>query len=153
VISKGSLDKVKLEVSINSVRVSLAVQMKDDVEKMIGRKFMAFMMRRADSFKVLRKVPVEVTNQAMNVTVGHVSSRNNTGCGPFLHVAAYFIAPPQINAHRSRACVFATALTHYQALEDASPPAPPSIASELTSYAGGRGTISVCSSQTFTWRS
>ena len=57
-------DQVKLEVSINSVRVSLAIQMKDDVEKMIGRKYMAFMMRRAETFQVLRKVPVEVSSYA-----------------------------------------------------------------------------------------
>merc|ERR1712166_376086 len=68
VISKGSLDRVKLEVSINSVRVSLAIQMKDDVEKMIGRKYMAFMMRRAETFQVLRKVPVEGYDISLPIT-------------------------------------------------------------------------------------
>merc|ERR1712086_810959 len=72
VISKGSLDRVKLEVSINSVRVSLAIQMKDDVEKMIGRKNMAFMMRRAETFQVLRKVPVEGYDISLLITNFHM---------------------------------------------------------------------------------
>merc|ERR1712166_405967 len=60
VIHKGSSDKIQIEVSVNAVRISIAIAQKDDLEKMIARKFMQFMMRRAETFQVLRKVAVEV---------------------------------------------------------------------------------------------
>merc|ERR1712046_91093 len=72
VIHKGSQDKILLEVSINSVRVSLAIKQQDDLERMIARKFMQFMMRRADSFQVLRKVPVEGYDISLLITNFHL---------------------------------------------------------------------------------
>merc|ERR1712196_517664 len=58
--------------SVNAVRVSIAVQQKDDVEKMIARKFMQFMMRRAEAFQVLRKVPMPGYDISLLITNFHL---------------------------------------------------------------------------------
>merc|ERR1712046_375661 len=55
-ICKTERDKVLIEVSVNSVRVSISFKQADEVEQMIARKFTRFMMRRAEDFSVLRKV-------------------------------------------------------------------------------------------------
>eukprot|EP00658_Telonema_sp_P-2_P033149 TRINITY_DN24397_c0_g1_i1.p1 TRINITY_DN24397_c0_g1~~TRINITY_DN24397_c0_g1_i1.p1 ORF type:complete len:186 (+),score=60.07 TRINITY_DN24397_c0_g1_i1:238-795(+) len=72
VIHKGGADKIQIEVAVNSVRVSIAVKQQDDIEKMIGRKFMQFMMRRAESFHVLRKVPVQGYDISLLITNFHM---------------------------------------------------------------------------------
>lgn len=89
VISRNDKEKVLIEGSINSVRVSIAVkqvikinydcvwiclnfshtgtQVKkyvslqaDEIEKILCHKFMRFMMMRAENFFILRRKPVEV---------------------------------------------------------------------------------------------
>ena len=89
VISRNDKEKVLIEGSINSVRVSIAVkqvikvnydcvwiclhfshtatQIKvyvslqaDEIEKILCHKFMRFMMMRAENFFILRRKPVEV---------------------------------------------------------------------------------------------
>lgn len=88
VISRNEKEKVLIEGSINSVRVSIAVkQVKscpeeeegfnlvyrldlircllfpqaDEIEKILCHKFMRFMMMRAENFFILRRKPVEVS--------------------------------------------------------------------------------------------
>ena len=61
VVSRSEKERVLIEPSINSVRISIAVKQADDSEKMLCHKFMRFMMRRADAFVVLRRKPVAVS--------------------------------------------------------------------------------------------
>lgn len=90
VISRNEKEKVLIEGSINSVRVSIAVkQVKscpvleeglnllivsrldlircfsfpqaDEIEKILCHKFMRFMMMRAENFFILRRKPVEAS--------------------------------------------------------------------------------------------
>jgi len=58
IISRNEKEKVLIEGSINSVRVSIAVKQMDEIEKILCHKFMRFMMMRAESFIVLRRKPV-----------------------------------------------------------------------------------------------
>lgn len=60
VISRNEKEKVLIEGSINSLRISIAVKQADEIEKILCHKFMRFMMMRAESFIVLRRKPVEV---------------------------------------------------------------------------------------------
>ncbi|KAG7258015.1 hypothetical protein CRUP_001905 [Coryphaenoides rupestris] len=58
VISRNEKEKVLIEGSINSVRVSIAVKQADEIEKILCHKFMRFMMMRAENFFILRRKPV-----------------------------------------------------------------------------------------------
>lgn len=84
IISRNEKEKVLIEGSINSVRVSIAVKQvrgvwagdwqlslwrsltsllslqADEIEKILCHKFMRFMMMRAENFFILRRKPVEV---------------------------------------------------------------------------------------------
>ncbi|XP_014306837.1 actin-related protein 2/3 complex subunit 4 isoform X2 [Myotis lucifugus] len=59
-ISRNEKEKVLIEGSINSVRVSIAVKQADEIEKILCHKFMRFMMMRAENFFILRRKPVEI---------------------------------------------------------------------------------------------
>jgi hypothetical protein len=62
IISRNEKEKVLIEASINSVRVSIAIKQADEIEKILCHKFMRFMMMRAENFVVLRRKPIEVIN-------------------------------------------------------------------------------------------
>jgi len=58
-IARNEKEKVLIEGSINSVRISIAVKQADEIEKILCHKFMRFMMLRAENFLVLRRKPIE----------------------------------------------------------------------------------------------
>lgn len=57
VISRNSQEKVKIEGSINSVRVSIGIKKADELEFQIANRFSRFLMQRAEEFLILRRVP------------------------------------------------------------------------------------------------
>lgn len=61
-ISRNNKEKILIESSINSMRISIAVKQADDLEKILCHKFTRFMMMRAENFMILRRKPVEVGN-------------------------------------------------------------------------------------------
>lgn len=96
VISRNDKEKVFIEGSINSVRVSIAVKQvlkkistieyvffqdlqeqylktlvlwsqADEIEKILCHKFMRFMMMRAENFFILRRKPVEVGDKSVQL--------------------------------------------------------------------------------------
>ncbi|OWF54592.1 Actin-related protein 2 3 complex subunit 4 [Mizuhopecten yessoensis] len=71
VISRNDKEKVLIEGSINSVRISIAVKQADDIEKILCHKFMRFMMMRAENFVILRRKPVEGYDISFLVTNFH----------------------------------------------------------------------------------
>ena len=67
VISRNEKERVLIEASINSIRVSISIKQADEIEKILCHKFMRFMMMRAESFVVLRRKPIEVcVNNCIN---------------------------------------------------------------------------------------
>ncbi|KAH7948301.1 hypothetical protein HPB52_020354 [Rhipicephalus sanguineus] len=50
VISRNEKEKVLIEGSINSLRISIAIKQADDIEHILCHKFMRFMMMRAENF-------------------------------------------------------------------------------------------------------
>jgi len=57
VIARNEKEKVLIESSINSIRVSIAVKQADEIEQILCQKFMRFMMMRAENFFILRRKP------------------------------------------------------------------------------------------------
>lgn len=71
VISRNEKEKVLIESSINSIRISIAVKQADEIEKILCHKFMRFMMMRAENFVILRRKPVEGYDISFLITNVH----------------------------------------------------------------------------------
>lgn len=63
-ISRNENERVYIEPSINSIRVSIKIKQADEIERILCHKFTRFMMQRAESFIVLRRKPVPVSSEA-----------------------------------------------------------------------------------------
>lgn len=59
-INRNADEGVLIEGSINSVRISIKVKQKDEIERILAYKFSQFLMRRAEQFIVMRRVAIKV---------------------------------------------------------------------------------------------
>ncbi|KAL9647694.1 hypothetical protein ABK040_015183 [Willaertia magna] len=71
IISKDKFDRCLIEGSINSVRISVSFKKNDNVEEILSKRFMHFLMQRAEQFIVLRRKPVEGYDISFLVTNFH----------------------------------------------------------------------------------
>lgn len=62
IVSRNPNEKVLIEASINSVRISIKIKQSDELEKILCKKFMRFLTQRAENFVILRRKPVQVNN-------------------------------------------------------------------------------------------
>lgn len=60
-ISRNENERVFIEPSINSIRLSIKIKQADEIERILCHKFTRFMMGRAESFVVLRRKPIAVS--------------------------------------------------------------------------------------------
>ncbi|CDK29107.1 unnamed protein product [Kuraishia capsulata CBS 1993] len=58
-ISRNENERVLIEPSINSVRVSIKIKQSDEIETILVDKFVGFLTKRAENFLILRRVPIE----------------------------------------------------------------------------------------------
>lgn len=71
VISRNENERVLIEASINSVRVSVAVKQADELEALLCKKFMRFLAQRAENFVIMRRKPIEGYDISFLVTNFH----------------------------------------------------------------------------------
>ena len=71
IISRNEKEKVLIEPSINSVRISIAIKQADEIEQLLSHKFTSFMMRRAENFVILRRKRIEDYDISFLVTNIH----------------------------------------------------------------------------------
>ena len=76
VISRNEKEKVLIESSINSVRISICIKQADDIERILCHKFTRFMAMRADNFVILRRKPV-TTYDTQKKAISNNSDINN----------------------------------------------------------------------------
>ncbi|KAG6842164.1 Actin- protein 2/3 complex subunit 4 [Blastosporella zonata] len=57
-ISRNENERVLIEPSVNSIRLSIRIKQSDEIERILCHKFTRFMMQRAENFIVLRRKPV-----------------------------------------------------------------------------------------------
>ncbi|OLY81925.1 Actin-related protein 2/3 complex subunit 4 [Smittium mucronatum] len=57
-VSRTENERVLIETSINSARISIMIKQADDIERILCHKLARFLMMRADNFVILRRVPV-----------------------------------------------------------------------------------------------
>lgn len=71
IISRNEKERVLIETSVNSVRVSISIKQADEIEKILCHKFTRFMMMRAESFIILRRKPIEGYDISFLITNFH----------------------------------------------------------------------------------
>ncbi|BFZ08573.1 hypothetical protein BsWGS_11612 [Bradybaena similaris] len=71
VISRNEREKVLIESSINSLRISIAIKQADEIEKILCHKFTRFMMMRAENFTILRRKQIEGYDISFLITNFH----------------------------------------------------------------------------------
>ena len=59
-IARNENERVLIEPSINSVRISLKIKQADEIEHILVHKFTRFLEQRAESFFILRRKPIKV---------------------------------------------------------------------------------------------
>lgn len=65
VISRNENERVLIEASVNSVRLSIRIKQADEIERILANKFTRFLMQRAEAFVILRRKPVKVSGHTM----------------------------------------------------------------------------------------
>ncbi|KAJ3439422.1 arp2/3 complex 20 kd subunit [Anaeramoeba flamelloides] len=71
VISRTENERVCIESSINSTRISISLKNSDDLETILTKKFMRFMTIRAEKFFILRRKAVEGYDISLLITNTH----------------------------------------------------------------------------------
>lgn len=66
-IARNENERVLIEPSINSVRISLKIKQADEIEHILVHKFTRFLEQRAESFFILRRKPIKVRVFATSV--------------------------------------------------------------------------------------
>jgi actin related protein 2/3 complex, subunit 4 len=59
-IARNENERVLIEPSINSIRVSIKIKQADDIERILAHKLTRFFTGRAENFIILRRKPVPV---------------------------------------------------------------------------------------------
>ncbi|KAG6478264.1 hypothetical protein ZIOFF_061699 [Zingiber officinale] len=78
-ICRNEAEKCLIETSINSIRISLKVQLdgyfivkqSDELENILAKKFLRFLSMRAESFQVLRRKPVQLNGLPVEAYAGY----------------------------------------------------------------------------------
>ncbi|KAJ3030606.1 Arp complex subunit [Rhizophlyctis rosea] len=74
VISRNENEKVLIEPSVNSIRISIKIKQADEIERILCHKFTRFLMMRAESFVILRRKPVQGYDISFLITNFHTET-------------------------------------------------------------------------------
>lgn len=71
VVSRNKQERVLIEASVNSVRISIAVKQADNIEGLLCSRFTRFMAQRAEHFLVLRRKPISGYDISFLIIAAH----------------------------------------------------------------------------------
>jgi len=74
VISRNATERVLVEGSINSLRISIKIKQADDTEVILCKRFMRFLTQRAENFVILRRKPIKDYDISFLITNAHTES-------------------------------------------------------------------------------
>lgn len=81
-IARNENERVLIEPSINSVRISIKIKQADEIEHILVHKFTRFLEQRAESFFILRRKPIKVRIPTARPADLAATSRSPcAGCG------------------------------------------------------------------------
>ncbi|OAF67861.1 hypothetical protein A3Q56_04334 [Intoshia linei] len=108
VISRNEKEKILIESSVNSVRISILIKQSDDLEKVLAHKLTRYFMRRAEELKILRRSPLPGYSISFLVTNRHIETMKSdeiiTFFTTFMDQVDKTISDMKINVHsRGRA--------------------------------------------------
>jgi actin related protein 2/3 complex subunit 4 len=69
IIARSSQEKIFIETSVNSIRVSVSLKKIDELDSILSDRFLRFLTQRAENFIILRRKPVQVWNLILNLRV------------------------------------------------------------------------------------
>ena len=78
-ISRNENERVLIEPSVNSIRLSIKIKQADEIERILCHQFTRFMMQRAESFIVLRRKAIPVSACRIAVSLIYSSQTRRTG--------------------------------------------------------------------------
>ena len=70
-VSRNETERVYIEPSINSVRISIKIKQADEIEHILVHKFTRFLTQRAESFYIMRRKPVKGYDISFLITNFH----------------------------------------------------------------------------------
>ncbi|KAF5579492.1 actin 2 3 complex subunit 4 [Fusarium pseudoanthophilum] len=70
-IARNENERVLIEPSINSVRISIKIKQADEIEHILVHKFTRFLTQRAESFFILRRKPIKGYDISFLITNFH----------------------------------------------------------------------------------
>ncbi|CAN9133081.1 unnamed protein product [Alternaria alternata] len=70
-VSRNAEERVYIEPSINSVRISIKIKQADEIEHILVHKFTRFLTQRAESFYIMRRKPVKGYDISFLITNFH----------------------------------------------------------------------------------
>lgn len=73
-ISRNEKEKVLIEGSVNSLRISIAIKQADEMEEILCDRFMRFMMLRSESFEIMRRKPTAGYHISFLITNFHTDN-------------------------------------------------------------------------------
>lgn len=65
-VSRNENEKVLIEPSVNSIRVSIKIKQADEIENILVHKFTRFLTQRAEAFFILRRKAIKVRHGLLN---------------------------------------------------------------------------------------
>ena len=78
-VARNENERVLIEPSINSVRISIKIKQADEIEHILVHKFTRFLTQRAESFFILRRKPIKVCSNIPVCTFGSASADVSQG--------------------------------------------------------------------------
>ncbi|EER36779.1 arp2/3 complex 20 kD subunit [Histoplasma capsulatum H143] len=73
-IARNENEKVLIEPSVNSIRVSIRIKQADEIENILVHKFTRFLTQRAEAFFILRRKPVKGYDISFLITNFHTEA-------------------------------------------------------------------------------
>ncbi|KAK0725733.1 hypothetical protein B0H67DRAFT_642112 [Lasiosphaeris hirsuta] len=70
-IARNENERVLIEPSINSIRISIKIKQADEIEHILVHKFTRFLTQRAESFFILRRKPIKGYDISFLITNFH----------------------------------------------------------------------------------
>ena len=70
-ISRNENERVLIEPSVNSVRLSIKIKQADEIENILVHKFTRFLTQRAEAFFILRRKPIKAYDISFLITNFH----------------------------------------------------------------------------------
>ncbi|RLV91628.1 Actin-related protein 2/3 complex subunit 4 [Spathaspora sp. JA1] len=71
IIARNESEKILIEPSINSIRISIKIKQADEIETILVHKFTRFLTSRAENFFILRRVPIKGYDISFLITNFH----------------------------------------------------------------------------------